>query len=95
MYHTTVMSDCDLDTQMQLDRLQSILSDNRAGLSLMERFILERRMLHGPGVEPESLESIGDLFNLSKERIRQLQMSALDKLRGALALRYLPASIPH
>lgn len=80
----TVMHDRDLETQLKLDRLQSVLSDNRVGLSPMERFVIERRLLHDPGVKPETLESIGEMFDLSKERIRQIQMSAINKLRGAL-----------
>lgn len=80
----SVMADRDLDTQRKLDRLQNMLSDNRAGLTPTERFVIERRLLHDPGVKPDTLESIGEMFELSKERIRQIQVSAIDKLRGAL-----------
>ena len=86
----TVMHDRDLETQLKLDRLQSMLSDNRAGLSPTERFVIERRLLHDPGVKPDTLESIGEMFDLSKERIRQIQVSAIDKLRGALDSDELP-----
>lgn len=74
----------DLRTQLRLDRLQWLLADNRAGLTPTERFVIERRLMHDPGVKAETLESIGEMFELSKERIRQIQVSAIDKLRGAL-----------
>jgi RNA polymerase sigma factor (sigma-70 family) len=37
------------------------------------------------GREPMSLEAIGRVFNLTKERIRQLQNAALERLRAVLA----------
>lgn len=74
----------DLQTQMRIDRLHTLLSDNRAGLTPTERFVIERRLMHDPGVKADTLESIGEMFELSKERIRQIQVSALGKLRGAL-----------
>lgn len=74
----------DLETQLQIDQLHSLLSDDRARLTPTERFVIERRLLHDPGVRPDTLESIGEMFDLSKERIRQIQVSAIDKLRDAL-----------
>ena len=88
----TMMADRDWETQLKLDRLQVLLLDNRAGLSPMERFIIERRLLHDSGVKPETLKFIGEMFDLSKERIRQIQVSAIDKLRGAFASAEIPDS---
>jgi RNA polymerase primary sigma factor len=49
----------------------------------MERHILERRFeLHG--VSRMTLEALGQHYHLSRERIRQIQNSALDKLKRAL-----------
>ena len=46
-----------------------------------ERDIIEKRYGFN-GREPMSLKAIGDEYNLTKERIRQLDKSALEKLRN-------------
>jgi RNA polymerase nonessential primary-like sigma factor len=60
----------------------------RAGhplLSDWEKTILERRFqLSGEAKQP-TLERVGRELGLSKERVRQLQVKAVDKLRRALA----------
>jgi RNA polymerase sigma factor (sigma-70 family) len=51
--------------------------DDREKLILRERF--------GLGDKPlTSLEEVGKILNLSKERIRQIQFTALEKLRKVL-----------
>lgn len=75
----------DLDTQVAIDRLRRVLEDNQAGLTAMERFVLERRILHPKAQKPETLAKVGKLMKLSKERVRQLQIGALAKLRLALS----------
>ena len=51
------------------------------GLRPMERRILELRFGIGTD-EPRTLRQIGEVFNLSRERIRQLERLALAKLRA-------------
>jgi RNA polymerase primary sigma factor len=36
------------------------------------------------GGEPETLESVGERFEITRERVRQIQKSALEKLKGLL-----------
>lgn len=61
------------------DGIMSILST----LDDREKFILNRRY----GIEngnPQTLEEIGKSINLTKERVRQLEIKALRKLRSPL-----------
>jgi RNA polymerase primary sigma factor len=51
-----------------------------------ERMIIHLRFGFG-GEEPKTLEEIGDIFRVTRERIRQVQNLALRKLRGALRRR--------
>ena len=46
-----------------------------------ERYIIEKRYGFN-GRDPMSLKAIGDEYNLTKERIRQIEKSALEKLRN-------------
>ena len=57
----------------EVDKLLSIL-DEREGHILRLRFGLDRG-------EPRTLEEVGDELNLTRERIRQIERSALAKLR--------------
>jgi RNA polymerase sigma-32 factor len=61
-------------TRARIDVALTSLSDR-------ERWILERRVL----AESETtLESLGNTLGISKERVRQIEARALQKLRGAL-----------
>ncbi len=62
--------------------LESALQDALSTLSPREREILEMRFGMG-GEEEHTLTDVGDKFGLSRERIRQLQVQALKKLREA------------
>jgi len=48
--------------------------------------VLRMRFGLGGSAEPLKLELIGERLGLSKERIRQVQVSALTKLREAVAV---------
>ncbi len=78
-------SDMDFDARLRAKRLQHHISNNETELTPMERFVLARRFFHGNRSRPDSLETVGSMVDLSKERIRQIQVSALDKLRTVLS----------
>jgi len=68
----------------RLKRLDEYLHQDHPLLSLREKEILTRRFcLHDDG-EPQTLEKVGEELGLSKERVRQVQATALGKLRRAL-----------
>ncbi len=70
------------------DEINSVLRT----LSKKESEIIEYR--YGlNGRHPMSLKEIGDLFNLTKERIRQIEKKALERLRHPSRSRYLEAYI--
>ena len=68
-----------------LDELSDVLCvlDNRERRIISARFGLE-------GEAPKTLETVGRKFGVTRERIRQLQNGALEKLRRALARRERP-----
>lgn len=73
----------DPSDQMWRDKVRAILIDKIRDLDPRERKILRLRFgLEGD--ETLTLETIGTLFNLTRERIRQIQGEALAKLRDTM-----------
>jgi len=76
-----------------LEELQLILAQNLARLNDIEQTVIrERFSLDGPlpeGVKPKTLEQIGHLLGVTKERVRQIQNKALNKLRQTLEEEFL------
>jgi RNA polymerase primary sigma factor len=73
---------------LEWEALTNEVRDLLRGLRPIEADILRQRF--GLGTEQElTLKEIGDKYNLSRERIRQLQEQALAKMRRALARRDL------
>ncbi|WP_417254084.1 RNA polymerase factor sigma-32 [Celeribacter sp.] len=62
-------------------QLKTWIFDAMDHLSERERFIVKSRKLTD---EPRTLESLGDELSLSKERVRQLEAAALQKMRISL-----------
>jgi RNA polymerase sigma factor (sigma-70 family) len=75
----------DREKELLVDRLRQTLAENTAELTPAERFVVERRLLSRGDTQPETLASIGRMFKLSKERVRQIQLGALQKLRTTMA----------
>ena len=79
-----------------VDELKDILLQNMAGLSDVERTVIHERFaigqftINGAG-EPKTLEQVGQIIGVTKERVRQIQNNALKKIRVALESSYLAA----
>jgi len=79
------------------DEVKEIFIKNRADLTDIEREVIEHRfnVIEGPanGSKPEpkqlTLEQVGKLIGVTKERVRQIQNRALEKLRMTLEESYL------
>lgn len=74
------------------DEIRLIFEDNRAELSDIEQEVIEHRFALGkPEAEqsPLTLEQVGKLIGVTKERVRQIQNKALDKIRTTLEDEYL------
>jgi RNA polymerase sigma factor (sigma-70 family) len=65
--------------------IDEFLRDGHPLLSDREKLILSHRYTMDEGPANQTLEKVGQALGLSKERVRQVQASALDKLRKALA----------
>ncbi len=79
-----------------VDELKSILLRNLAGLSEVETTVIRERFALGhaaDGLEssPKTLEQVGHIIGVTKERVRQIQNNALKKIRVTLEDRYLAA----
>jgi hypothetical protein len=81
----------------ELDELRQILDQNTADLSAVEQRVLGARFslrLLGASsaVQPRTLDQVGTMLGVSKERVRQLQNQAICKIRTTLKQRIAAAS---
>jgi len=67
------------------ERLREILRMDNAALSEVEKTVLARRFPLEEGRQRQTLEEIGRQMRVSKERVRQIQLGAIAKLRQTLA----------
>jgi RNA polymerase primary sigma factor len=67
------------------ERLQRILRLDNAMLSDVEKLVLARRFSLDHKGTRQTLEQIGRQMQVSKERVRQIQIAAISKLREAIA----------
>lgn len=78
-----------------IDELRSILMKNLAELNDVERTVIDERFaLSAPDPEaaqPKTLEQVGLMIGVTKERVRQIQNRALQKIRQVLEDSYLAA----
>lgn len=71
-----------LAAQQRAARVAARVHEALTDLTPRERLIIERRLLHD---DRSTLASLGDKLGVSRERVRQLEKRACDKLRTALA----------
>jgi len=76
------------------DELRQIMVQNRALLTDIEQNVIEHRfalVLDDPKAEvaPKTLEQVGKLIGVTKERVRQIQNKALRKIRHSLEEEFL------
>ncbi|MFO0972989.1 MAG: sigma-70 family RNA polymerase sigma factor [Phycisphaerae bacterium] len=78
-----------------VSELRTIMERNLAALNEIERVVIIERFALGAPVEqtpiPKTLEEVGTLIGVTKERVRQIQNRALQKLRVALENNILAA----
>lgn len=70
-----------------VDRIRHMLDSDLGNLSALERTIVQRRFAiytEGTETSPMTLREVGQTVGLTKERIRQIQNTALMKLRTAM-----------
>jgi RNA polymerase sigma-32 factor len=67
-----------VSSQEMRERLAVILADLSTRLNKKEQVILNTRLLSD---EPKTLQTIADEFNISRERVRQIEANLLKKLR--------------
>lgn len=78
-----------------VDELRLIIKDNRAELTDIEQEVIEHRFALGkrvqvdPEAAPLTLEQVGKIIGVTKERVRQIQNKALEKIRSTLESDYL------
>jgi DNA-directed RNA polymerase sigma subunit (sigma70/sigma32) len=65
--------------------IEEYLRDDHPLLSDREKLILAHRYTLHDDPAQQTLEKVGKALGLSKERVRQVQATALDKLRKALS----------
>jgi RNA polymerase sigma factor (sigma-70 family) len=77
--------DYDEPPSARLQRIDEFLCETHGLLSPREKTVLRRRFSLDEQAKAGTLEQVGRELGLSKERVRQVQASALSKLRKALA----------
>jgi RNA polymerase sigma-32 factor len=65
----------------ELDARRDLLIDAMSGLNERERHILTERRLKD---EPKTLEDLSQVYNVSRERIRQIEVRAFEKLQARM-----------
>ncbi len=77
-----------------IHELRAMLAKNRARLTDIEQTVIRERFALDAVDEsstPKTLDEIGDMIGLTKERVRQIQNKALAKLRHDMEKNYLAA----
>lgn len=81
----------DAQEQACVEELSRIFRENKSGLTDLERDIIEKRFSFDDPDRPKrlTLMQVGKMVGLTKERVRQIQIHALEKMRNTLEESYL------
>jgi hypothetical protein len=73
------------------DEVKRIVQENRAELTDVERTVIEHRfgIDSGSADKPMTLEQVGQIIGVTKERVRQIQNKAMEKIRLELEAKFL------
>jgi len=73
------------------EEVKRIVVENRADLTDVERTVIEHRfgLESGDGEKPMTLEQVGQIIGVTKERVRQIQNKAMEKIRLTLEAGFL------
>ena len=82
-YQETRRADIEQDA---VEELQRIIGENRAQLSDVEKTVIQARFAinRGQDASAMTLEEVGQVIGVTKERVRQIQNKALEKLRATI-----------
>lgn len=75
-----------LEEEDELRHKQNVVQEALKQLNDKERYIIENRILKD---EPLTLQEVGDKLGITRERVRQLESRALDKLKKNIAAQQL------
>ena len=67
--------------RQEFDSRMELLQEAMADLSEREQHILQERRLTD---EPKTLEQLSEVYNVSRERIRQIEVRAFEKIQKAM-----------
>ncbi|MBL8990032.1 MAG: sigma-70 family RNA polymerase sigma factor [Phycisphaerae bacterium] len=73
------------------EEVKRIVMNNRAALTDVERVVIEHRfgLEAGETDKPMTLEQVGQIIGVTKERVRQIQNKAMEKIRLELEANFL------
>ncbi|MBX3363340.1 MAG: sigma-70 family RNA polymerase sigma factor [Phycisphaeraceae bacterium] len=80
------------------DEVKRIVLENRADLTDVEKTVIEHRFNLKAGAEPGdekpmTLEQVGQIIGVTKERVRQIQNKAMEKIRVQLEANFLGVQV--
>ena len=73
------------------EEVKRIVQENRCDLTDVERTVIEHRfgLESGETEKPMTLEQVGQIIGVTKERVRQIQNKAMEKIRVELETTYI------
>jgi RNA polymerase sigma-32 factor len=76
----------------ELSKRQKLLTSAMSGLNERERHILTERRLKD---EPTTLEELSQQYSISRERVRQIEVRAFEKLQKSMKAQIVERRLAH